>query len=35
MAGGFRQALLWNCKKAAKSVAGGAYLKLWRMLLER
>ena len=31
----FRQALLWNCKKAAKSVAGGAYLKLWRMLLER
>jgi peptidoglycan/xylan/chitin deacetylase (PgdA/CDA1 family) len=31
----FRQALLWNCKKAAKSVAGGAYLKLWRTLLER
>src|SRR6266853_137198 len=31
----FRQALLWNCKKAAKTVAGGAYLKLWRTLLER
>lgn len=31
----FRQAFLWNCKKAAKTVAGGAYLKLWRMLLER
>lgn len=31
----FRQALLWNCKKAAKSVAGGAYLKLWRTMLER
>jgi ribosomal protein L37AE/L43A len=27
--------LLWNCKKAAKTVAGGAYLKLWRTLLER
>jgi len=31
----YRQALLWNCKKAAKTVAGGAYLKLWRTLLER
>jgi hypothetical protein len=31
----FRQAILWKFKQAAKSVAGDAYLKLWRTLLER
>jgi peptidoglycan/xylan/chitin deacetylase (PgdA/CDA1 family) len=31
----FRQAMLWKFKQAAKSVAGDAYLKLWRTLLER
>jgi len=29
------QALAWNCRKAAKKVAGDAYLKLWRNMLEQ
>jgi hypothetical protein len=29
------QALVWNTKKVAKQVAGDAYLKLWRNMLEQ